>query len=99
MASEHARALHVAGLDCAEGIATLRREVGPLVGGEAMLGFDLLRGRMTVSADAVPVPDVTILAAAPSPLSRRWRSCRRTRCSTASSVRGRQPTGWIGRPP
>ncbi len=33
MASEKARAFRVAGMDCAEEIATLRREVGPVVGG------------------------------------------------------------------
>ncbi len=48
------------GMDCAEEVAVLRREVGPLVGGEALLSFDILNGKMTVapgstevSADAV----------------------------------------------
>jgi Cd2+/Zn2+-exporting ATPase len=50
-------------MDCAEEIATLRREVGPVVGGEARLGFDLLRGRMTVAADVGAVPDSMIVAA------------------------------------
>jgi len=63
MASEKARAFRVAGMDCAEEIATLRRGVGPVVGGEAKLGFDLLRGRMTVAADSKSVPDSTIVAA------------------------------------
>jgi Cd2+/Zn2+-exporting ATPase len=63
MASERARAFRVAGLDCAEEIATLRCEVGPVVGGEAKLGFDLLRGRMTVAADARSVPDSMVVAA------------------------------------
>ncbi len=58
------RAFHVAGMDCAEEIATLRREVGPVVGGEAQLGFDLLRGRMTVAADVRAVSDAVIVAAA-----------------------------------
>lgn len=64
MASEKARAFRVAGMDCAEEIATLRREVGPVVGGEAKLGFDLLRGRMTVAADEKSVPDWAIVTAA-----------------------------------
>ena len=64
MASEKARAFRVAGMDCAEEIATLRREVGPVVGGEAKLGFDLLRGRMTVAADVKSVPDSAIVSAA-----------------------------------
>ncbi|VTU01468.1 heavy metal translocating p-type atpase : Putative cadmium-transporting ATPase OS=alpha proteobacterium Q-1 GN=cadA PE=3 SV=1: E1-E2_ATPase: Hydrolase [Gemmataceae bacterium] len=39
----------IRGLDCAEEVAVLKREVGPLVGGEDNLGFDVLNGRMTVS--------------------------------------------------
>lgn len=44
----------VRGLDCAEEVAVLRREVGPLVGGEDNLAFDVLNGRMTVLAEAPP---------------------------------------------
>jgi len=58
-----ARAFRVAGLDCAEEIAALRREVGPVVGGEARLGFDLLRGRMTVAREATAVADAAIVEA------------------------------------
>lgn len=42
--------LKIHGLDCAEEVAILKREVGPIVGGENRLGFDILRGRMTVDA-------------------------------------------------
>ena len=63
MGTERARAFRVAGMDCAEEIAALRRELGPIVGGEARLGFDLLRGRMTVDAEARRVPDAAIFAA------------------------------------
>ncbi len=42
----------VQGLDCAEEVATLRREVGPLVGGADRLAFDVLNGRMMVLEDA-----------------------------------------------
>jgi Cd2+/Zn2+-exporting ATPase len=45
----------VQGLDCAEEVAVLRREVGPLVGGEDKLAFDVLNGRMTVLDDAPPI--------------------------------------------
>ncbi len=38
----------VQGLDCAEEVAALRRQVGPLVGGNDRLGFDVLNGRMIV---------------------------------------------------
>jgi Zn2+/Cd2+-exporting ATPase len=42
------RQYKIRGMDCAEEIATLKREVGPLVGGEEHLAFDLLQGKMTV---------------------------------------------------
>lgn len=45
----------VQGLDCAEEVAVLRREVGPLVGGESNLAFDVLNGRMTILDSAIPV--------------------------------------------
>jgi Cd2+/Zn2+-exporting ATPase len=45
----------VQGLDCAEEVAVLRREVGSLVGGEDKLAFDVLNGRMTVLDGAQPV--------------------------------------------
>lgn len=35
-------------MDCAEEVALLKREVGPVVGGDEHLSFDLLTGRMTV---------------------------------------------------
>jgi Cd2+/Zn2+-exporting ATPase len=38
----------VHGMDCAEEVSLLRAEVGPVVGGEEHLSFDLLTGRMTV---------------------------------------------------
>jgi Cd2+/Zn2+-exporting ATPase len=46
----------VHGLDCAEEVAVLKREVGPVVGGEDKLGFDILNGRMTVAAEATAPP-------------------------------------------
>lgn len=45
------------GLDCAEEVAVLKRELGPLVGGEEKLRFDVLNGKMTVEADVPPSPD------------------------------------------
>jgi Cd2+/Zn2+-exporting ATPase len=41
-------AFKIRGMDCAEEIAILKREVGPLIGGEDRLGFDLLKAKMTV---------------------------------------------------
>jgi Cd2+/Zn2+-exporting ATPase len=40
----------VHGMDCAEEVAVLKREVGPVVGGEDRLSFDILNGKMTVTA-------------------------------------------------
>lgn len=39
----------IRGMDCAEEVALLKREVAPIVGGEEFLGFDILNGRMTVT--------------------------------------------------
>jgi Cd2+/Zn2+-exporting ATPase len=46
--------LKIQGLDCIEEVTILKREVGPLVGGEANLAFDVLKGEMTVLADVAP---------------------------------------------
>lgn len=49
----------IRGMDCAEEVAVLKREIGPVVGGEENLSFDVLNGKMTVagavsaSADAI----------------------------------------------
>jgi Zn2+/Cd2+-exporting ATPase len=60
---EHNRAYKVRGLDCAEEVAVLKQAVGPLVGGEDRLAFDVLNGRMTVAADAREIADETIFKA------------------------------------
>jgi Cd2+/Zn2+-exporting ATPase len=54
------RQYRIRGMDCAEEIAILKREIGPLAGGEENLSFDLLKARMTVSA---PVAEREIVAA------------------------------------
>jgi len=43
----------VQGLDCVEEVSALRQAVGPVVGGEAFLAFDVLNGRMMVLDAAV----------------------------------------------
>ena len=45
--------LKIQGLDCVEEVTILKREIGPLVGGEAHLSFDILKGQMTVLPTAV----------------------------------------------
>ena len=44
--------LKITGMDCAEEVAILKREIGPLVGGEGNLSFDVLKGQMTVLTSA-----------------------------------------------
>ena len=44
--------LKIKGMDCAEEVAILKREIGPLVGGEGNLSFDVLKGQMTVLSSA-----------------------------------------------
>ena len=56
--------LKIHGLDCAEEVAILKREVGPAVGGENNLSFDILRGRMTVDAPVGVSTDIVFDAVA-----------------------------------
>jgi Cd2+/Zn2+-exporting ATPase len=42
------------GMDCADEVAVLRREIAPLVGSADRLGFDILRGKMLI-ASGTPV--------------------------------------------
>lgn len=51
-ASEHRFVFKIHGMDCAEEVEVLRREVGPVVGGEDRLSFDVLNGRMMIGRDA-----------------------------------------------
>ena len=57
------RHFKIRGMDCAEEISALKREVGPLVGGEERLTFDLLRAKMTVAGAAPGAGDREIVAA------------------------------------
>lgn len=43
-----AREFKIHGMDCAEEVAILKREIGPLVGGADKLAFDILNGKMTI---------------------------------------------------
>jgi Cd2+/Zn2+-exporting ATPase len=49
-------------MDCADEVAVLRRLIGPIVGGEGRLAFDVLKGRMSVPAVA-GVTSATIVEA------------------------------------
>ncbi len=50
MPQSPSQTFRITGLDCAEEVAVLKREVGPVVGGEDRLAFDILNGRMIVDA-------------------------------------------------
>ena len=45
-------AFRVTGMDCAEEVALLKRELGALVGGEEQLGFDLVAGKLTIPLES-----------------------------------------------
>jgi len=53
----------VEGMDCAEEVAVLKRELGPLIGGADRLSFDLLRGTMTVRVEPDHLSDDDIIRA------------------------------------
>ena len=44
------RSFRIQGMDCAEEVTVLKREVGPVAGGEENLSFDVLNAKMTVAA-------------------------------------------------
>ena len=55
----------IQGLDCAEEISILKRAVGPVVGGEDRLGFDVINARMIVHGATEGInPDAVIAAVA-----------------------------------
>ncbi len=58
------RIFKIHGMDCAEEITTLKAEIGPLVGGEERLLFDLMNSKMTVAEGAPPPSDAILQAVA-----------------------------------
>ena len=62
-AQDHGRAFQVSGLDCVEEVRILERAVGPLVGGNEQLSFDVLNGRMSILGEVDGVSDKQIAAA------------------------------------
>ena len=68
-------AFRVFGLDCADEVALLKREVGPLVGGEERLAFDLLAGRMWIAGELPAALERRVIAAieAAGLRAERWR--------------------------
>ena len=64
------------GMDCAEEVAVLKQAVGPVVGGEDRLAFDILNGRMIVSraADGPSEAAITEAVHATGMRAERWHS-------------------------
>jgi len=56
-------AFKIRGMDCAEEVAVLKRELGRLVGGEDRLSFDLLRGKLTVDLSDSDLGEEAVRAA------------------------------------
>ena len=54
----------IRGMDCAEEVATLKRALGPLVGGDDRLTFDLINGKLGVDASANAEPEAVQRAVA-----------------------------------
>ena len=63
MSQSASQTFRITGLDCAEEVALLKREVGPVVGGEERLTFDILNGRMIVRGDGDGVPERAVVDA------------------------------------
>jgi Cd2+/Zn2+-exporting ATPase len=55
MVDDNTRHFRVVSMDCADEVAVFRHELGPPVGAEERLSFDVLRGRLTLSAKASDV--------------------------------------------
>ncbi|NOD90791.1 MULTISPECIES: cation-translocating P-type ATPase [unclassified Ruegeria] len=71
---EGGRSFQVSGLDCAEEVAILNRVIGPKVGGEEHLAFDVINGRMTLleSAAKMSDEDVMLLVASTGMTAKPW---------------------------
>ena len=57
-------AFKIYGMDCAEEVTTLRRELSPMVKGENQLAFDILNAKLIVEASATISPEEVIQAVA-----------------------------------
>ena len=91
IAAAHKQVYKVTGMDCAEEIAILKREIGPLVGGEDRLSFDLLNGKMIVESPA-PVSDDDIIkgVARTGMRAHVWESKSKLEAPSFWALRGRQ---------
>jgi Cd2+/Zn2+-exporting ATPase len=93
-------AFKIHGMDCAEEIAILKREIGPLVGGDEHLRFDLLNAKMTIDGPSKKTTSEEIVQAVnrlgmraeawgdvqPPAADRRWYADRHILLTAASGV-------------
>jgi Cd2+/Zn2+-exporting ATPase len=81
----------VQGMDCAEEVAVLKRELGPLVGGEEHLAFDLLKAKMSVleSPAGLSSDEIVRAVARTGMRAQPWREVRVGEESSAWSRHGR----------
>ncbi|WP_437186507.1 heavy metal translocating P-type ATPase [Planctomicrobium sp. SH668] len=63
MTRPHVLQFRIAGMDCMEEVAVLRQAVGPVVGGENLLSFDILNRRLTVHSNGETVTPSVIMEA------------------------------------
>ena len=61
--TEKSCTMKIGGMDCAEEVSILKREIGPVVGGEQHLAFDILKGQMTVLPTAANRDSAAIVRA------------------------------------
>lgn len=59
----HMLQFHISGMDCTDEVAALRQAVGPVVGGDDRLSFDIPNGRMKVDLGSVSVAPSSIIEA------------------------------------
>lgn len=79
--------LRVAGMDCADEMALLKRELLPMVGDERRLSFDLMQGKLVVELAGLSVSSKEIVSA----IART--GCRAERWQTGRGQTGRGAAG------
>ncbi len=92
------RQFRVNGLDCAEEIAILSRALGPAVGGDANLAFDVINGKMVVlnSAEAISVAQIEKIVASTGMTAKPWSDDTAEQDQVAHHRRLKQFTGISG---
>ncbi len=70
------RIFRIHGMDCADEVAVLRGELGPLVGGGEQLAFDLFQSTMTVHGGQGAVADIVAAVARTGMRAEPWKDLR-----------------------